>query len=51
MTLSSINTAHKKRDGHLKYEDFFDASTFPNIEFTPYKIDGNYDYGNLLIHV
>lgn len=30
---STINTRNKKRDKHLKNEDFFDINTYPNICF------------------
>ena len=35
---SSINTAVKQRDEHLKSEDFFDAATYPRIVFTSSKV-------------
>lgn len=31
--VSSISTANKKRDDHLKAKDFFDAEKFPQIKF------------------
>lgn len=35
---SSINTANKMRDGHLKSADFFDAKNFPLIRFESQEI-------------
>jgi len=32
--VSSIDTDNEKRDNHLKSEDFFNASKYPNIVFT-----------------
>jgi polyisoprenoid-binding protein YceI len=33
ISISSINTADEKRDGHLKSPDFFDAAKFPTMTF------------------
>jgi len=52
----SIDTNNKKRDKHLKSEDFFDAETFTTIEFksTTVAYDENGDpnkiTGELLLH-
>jgi polyisoprenoid-binding protein YceI len=32
--VNSISTDNETRDAHLKSEDFFDASTYPQIKFT-----------------
>lgn len=38
MKVESINTDDAKRDGHLKSEDFFDASKYPTITFKGRKL-------------
>ncbi|MEI6890804.1 MAG: YceI family protein [Pontiella sp.] len=40
---SSINTNNEKRDGHLKNEDFFNVTTFPELTFTSTSIKKNAD--------
>lgn len=49
--VKSINTDIKKRDEHLKSDDFFDVATYPNISFSStsitsskggYKVVGNF---------
>jgi polyisoprenoid-binding protein YceI len=37
--VSSINTKNERRDNHLKSEDFFNASEWPNIEFESNEIE------------
>ena len=37
--VSSISTANKRRDGHLKSADFFDASKYPEIKFVSKKVE------------
>lgn len=37
--VSSINTKNERRDNHLKSEDFFNASEWPNIEFISNRIE------------
>lgn len=51
--ISSIDTGNADRDNHLKSADFFDAATYPSINFTSTSVekDGD-DYiinGNLTI--
>src|SRR5690242_8969214 len=41
IVVGSIDTRDKKRDGHLLSADFFDAATYPTIEFTSRRIEGN----------
>lgn len=48
--VSSINTDNKKRDGHLKSNDFFDAAKFPNITYKITKIVNDQAYGEIRIH-
>jgi polyisoprenoid-binding protein YceI len=49
-TVASINTNEANRDGHLRTGDFFDAETYPTIDFVStgvriekgdYLVDGN----------
>ncbi len=53
--VDSIDTGNEQRDGHLKSPDFFDAATYPKINFTATKEenvdnDGSYEfYGDLTI--
>jgi polyisoprenoid-binding protein YceI len=52
--ISSITTANKDRDNHLKSPDFFDAANFPQLKFVSTKLekkdDENYVLqGNLTI--
>lgn len=37
--VSSINTENERRDNHLKSEDFFNASEWPNIQFESNEIE------------
>lgn len=37
--VSSINTENQRRDNHLKSEDFFNASEWPNIQFASSSIE------------
>ena len=39
--VDSIDTANKKRDGHLKADDFFAADKFPYITFESTKVKGD----------
>ena len=39
LSVASINTRDKKRDDHLKSEDFFDAATHPKMTFVVTKIE------------
>lgn len=45
----SINTNNKDRDHHLKSDDFFNASVFPEIVFKSKSFDGNTLIGDLTI--
>ncbi|AXH08558.1 hypothetical protein CP960_06375 [Malaciobacter halophilus] len=45
--VSSINTANKKRDAHLKESDFFAAKKYPQIKFNLDKIEDDKAYGKL----
>lgn len=51
---SSINTNNKKRDDHLRSNDFLDAEEFPNITFKSKEVKGSGDnmqiVGDLTIH-
>jgi len=47
--INSIDTDNKKRDGHLKSADFFDASKYPTLTFKLDKIDDDKAYGVLTI--
>jgi len=46
---SSINTANKKRDGHLKSADFFDVKKYPNIDFKLISTNGDEAIAELTI--
>lgn len=51
---ASVDTRQAQRDGHLRSADFFDAETFPAIEFKGKRIDGDVAsefklYGDLTI--
>ena len=52
--VASIDTDNEKRDGHLKSEDFFDATQFPTITFTSTKVEKKGDLllitGDLTMH-
>ncbi len=48
--VSSINTANKKRDGHLKSDDFFDVAKYPTITFQLEKVENDTAYGKLTMH-
>jgi len=41
--VSSINTDNQRRDNHLKSEDFFNTSQWPNIEFVSNSIEQSGD--------
>ena len=52
---ASVNTAHERRDNHLRNEDFFEVETYPEITFvsTGAKADGEGELmvtGNLTMH-
>jgi len=47
--VASINTANKKRDGHLKSADLFDANKFPKIIFKLTKVEGDSAYGDFTL--
>lgn len=48
--VASINTDDKKRDDHLKGDDFFDVTKYENITFKLEKIKDNKAFGKLTIH-
>jgi polyisoprenoid-binding protein YceI len=41
ITVDSIDTREPKRDAHLRSPDFFDAATFPTMQFTSRRIQGD----------
>ena len=45
--VSSIDTANKKRDNHLKKSDFFAADKYPEITFNLEKVEDDKAYGKL----
>ena len=45
--VSSLNTNHAERDKHLKSEEFFNVSEFPQITFQSTKFDGSAEGGKL----
>lgn len=47
--IDSINTKNNDRDNHLKSDDFFNASEFPEMTFTSTSFDGSSLVGNLTI--
>ncbi len=47
--IDSINTKNKDRDTHLKSDDFFDAITYPEMNFVSKSYDGNTLVGDLTI--
>ncbi len=47
--IDSINTKNADRDGHLKSEDFFNASEFPVLRFEGNGLNGNKLNGELTI--
>lgn len=47
--MSSINTANRRRDDHLRSADFFDAENHPTITFESTKIEDGKVTGNLTI--
>lgn len=53
--IDSVSTGNEQRDGHLKSPDFFDAATYPKLNFEATKFekvdnDGSYElYGDLRI--
>ncbi|UII24400.1 YceI family protein [Fulvivirga maritima] len=47
--VDSINTNNQDRDGHLKSDDFFNASEFPKITFKSKSFDGSKLVGDLTI--
>jgi polyisoprenoid-binding protein YceI len=49
IAVESIDTDNEKRDGHLKSEDFFHASEYPEITFSSTKVMGSKLHGNLTI--
>ena len=54
IAVSSINTNKKKRDDHLKSDEFLDVEKFPNITFKSKEVKGSGDdlqiVGDLTIH-
>jgi polyisoprenoid-binding protein YceI len=48
--VDSITTGNEQRDGHLKSPDFFDASKYPQIKFTPTKYDNVDNDGSYTIY-
>ncbi|WP_299366170.1 YceI family protein [Winogradskyella sp.] len=47
--VNSINTKNNDRDNHLRSEDFFNVSAFPEMTFTSKSFDGSKIIGNLTI--
>ena len=47
--IASIDTKNQKREDHLKADDFFNATKFPEGKFVMTKQDGNKIYGNLTL--
>ncbi|MCC5843146.1 MAG: polyisoprenoid-binding protein [Verrucomicrobia bacterium] len=47
--VASINTANRRRDDHLKSDDFFDAENFPVITFESTSVEEGKVTGNLTI--
>lgn len=47
LIVSSIDTADKERDAHLKADDIFDAAKFPIITFKSTKVEKDSVYGDL----
>ncbi|MDR3162642.1 MAG: YceI family protein [Helicobacteraceae bacterium] len=47
--VSSVNTANKGRDDHLRQDDFFDAAKFPSITFASTEAKSSSLHGNLTI--
>jgi polyisoprenoid-binding protein YceI len=39
LAVESVNTGNKKRDDHLRGEDFFATTKFPNIKFVSQKVE------------
>ncbi len=54
MDANTINTANRKRDAHLKNEDFFETETYATISFVSSKIEKKEDKyiatGSLSMH-
>ncbi len=53
--VATVSTGDAQRDGHLKSADFFDAETYPTLDFRSTKVErkGNAEYnvtGDLTIH-
>jgi len=49
VNVDSIDTDNKKRDGHLKSADFFDAANYPEMKLTLVKVEGDVAYTKLMI--
>ena len=47
--VNSISTKNKDRDNHLRSEDFFNVSEFPEMSFTSTSFDGSKIVGDLTI--
>ena len=47
--VNSITTKNKDRDKHLRSEDFFDVTTFPEMTFRSKSFDGSKVIGDLTI--
>lgn len=47
--IASISTGNDQRDGHLKSADFFDAETFPQVQFISTSLEKNNENEYLLM--
>jgi polyisoprenoid-binding protein YceI len=46
---ASINTREAQRDGHLKSPDFFDAATYPTLNFKSKRVDVKNDHHAIVV--